>query len=167
MRDVPLVIWYTQVFKVPLIFTVSHVAAHHKMPPLSKTHICNERTCILRCILSTGKSWPCPHHEGIWEEQRYTPLILSLNARQRSVTNFIQHSSPQSHWMGGWAGPRACLDALEKRNLSCPYQELKSRSSKPQPIHCTNYGILALPLSSSFNYSCKTSFLAPFLNSLT
>jgi hypothetical protein len=59
------------------------------------------------------------------------------------------------------------MDVLEKRNFSCPYQELKSGSSKPQPIHYTNYDILALPLSNSFNYSCSdklSSTFSEFLN---
>jgi hypothetical protein len=28
---------------------------------------------------------------------------------------------PNTHWIGGWVGPRASLD-VEKRKISCPYQ---------------------------------------------
>jgi hypothetical protein len=29
-----------------------------------------------------------------------------------------------THWLGGWVGPSAGLDAVEYRTLSCPYREL-------------------------------------------
>jgi hypothetical protein len=32
-----------------------------------------------------------------------------------------------THWLGGWAGPRACPDAVEKRNISWPCRESKTR----------------------------------------
>jgi hypothetical protein len=38
---------------------------------------------------------------------------------------------------GGWMGPRASLDAVEKRKISYPCQELNSSSSAIQPAaHC-------------------------------
>jgi hypothetical protein len=31
--------------------------------------------------------------------------------------------APGIHWLGGWVGLGAGLDAVEKRNISCPYRE--------------------------------------------
>jgi len=29
-----------------------------------------------------------------------------------------------THWIGGWVGPRASLDVLEKIKIPCPYKDL-------------------------------------------
>jgi hypothetical protein len=38
---------------------------------------------------------------------------------------------PGTDWIGGWVGLRAGLDAVEKRNISCPCQELNPQVSRP------------------------------------
>jgi hypothetical protein len=30
---------------------------------------------------------------------------------------------PGTDWIGGWVGPRAGLDSVDKRTISCPCQE--------------------------------------------
>jgi hypothetical protein len=43
-------------------------------------------------------------------------LKLDLVTMWRWVVRF---TPPGTHWMGGWLGPRACLDVVEKRKM-CP-----------------------------------------------
>jgi hypothetical protein len=45
-----------------------------------------------------------------------------------------------THWIGGWVGPRAILDAVVKRKIPNPHQELNPRTLIVQPIaqHYTN-----------------------------
>jgi hypothetical protein len=38
-----------------------------------------------------------------------------------------------THWVRGWVGPRACLDAVVKRKIPCPSWDRNPRSSSPQP----------------------------------
>jgi len=35
--------------------------------------------------------------------------------------------APDTHWIGGWLGPRACLDALVQRKILSPYRDLHPR----------------------------------------
>jgi hypothetical protein len=43
-------------------------------------------------------------------------------------------SVPDTHWTGSWVGPRISLNILEKREISCPFQKLKTNYSVLQPI---------------------------------
>jgi hypothetical protein len=33
--------------------------------------------------------------------------------------------APSTHWIGDWVGPRASLDSMKKRKISCSCQRLK------------------------------------------
>jgi hypothetical protein len=38
---------------------------------------------------------------------------------------------PGTHWVGGWVGPRAGLDAVVKRKIPSPYRDSNPLSSSP------------------------------------
>jgi hypothetical protein len=42
--------------------------------------------------------------------------------------------APGTHWIGGWVGPRAVLDAVVKRKIHCPCQESNPSTPIVQPI---------------------------------
>jgi hypothetical protein len=49
---------------------------------------------------------------------------------------------PGTHWIGGWVGPRACLDDLDKRKfLTLPGLELRpfSRPARSQSLYRLRY----------------------------
>jgi len=47
--------------------------------------------------------------------------------------------TPSTHWLGGWAGPKADVDVGEKRKIpSLPPQEIKNQSSSLQPSYYTD-----------------------------
>jgi hypothetical protein len=52
---------------------------------------------------------------------------------------------PGTHWIGGWVGPRAVLDAV-KRKIPSPYRESNPRTPIVQPVaQCyTDWAITAL-----------------------
>jgi hypothetical protein len=43
--------------------------------------------------------------------------------------------APGTHWIGGWVGPRAVLDAVVKRKISSPRRESNLRTPIVQPVH--------------------------------
>jgi hypothetical protein len=52
-----------------------------------------------------------------------------------------------THWIGGWMGPRASLYAVEKRTISCPLR--KSNPGRPPLLKPSYYrGILVLGMTS-------------------
>jgi hypothetical protein len=42
--------------------------------------------------------------------------------------------APGTHWIGGWVGPRAVLDAVVKRKIPSPGRESKPRTPIVQPV---------------------------------
>jgi hypothetical protein len=64
-------------------------------------------------------------------EWRYSSSIVDLGTRWRWVVSFtLREIGPGTHWIGGWVGPRAGLDAVEKRQI------FPRRESNPgRPAH--------------------------------
>jgi hypothetical protein len=60
------------------------------------------------------------------EEERYSSTILDLCSGWREVVSFTLRplypgeSAPDTHWIGGWVGPRTSLNTGEKRIISAP-----------------------------------------------
>jgi hypothetical protein len=65
------------------------------------------------------------------EEWRYSSTDLDLSAR---------FTVPGAHWMGGWVRPRTGVDAVEKREISCPCRELNPyRPTRSPSLNQLNY----------------------------
>jgi hypothetical protein len=44
------------------------------------------------------------------------------------------------HWIGGWVGPRAVLDAVEKKKISCSCRErIPGRPARSQSLYLLSY----------------------------
>jgi hypothetical protein len=42
--------------------------------------------------------------------------------------------APDTHWIGGWVGPRAVLDAVVKKKIPIPSRESSPRTPIVQPV---------------------------------
>jgi hypothetical protein len=96
-------------------------------------------------------------HEGVLGEWRYSStrsLTSSLDGGEWSASRPShfppRERAPGIHWIGGWVGPRAVLDAVVKRKIPSPRRESNSRTPIVQPVaQCyTDWAITALVLTS-------------------
>jgi hypothetical protein len=46
----------------------------------------------------------------------------------------LRERAPITHWIGGWVGPRAGLNTMEKRKIFCPYEESNLRHPAHSPL---------------------------------
>jgi hypothetical protein len=84
-------------------------------------------------------SW-APQYEGVRGEWKYSSTH-SLNSALDGGKWWASHAgcfipgerSPGSHWRGGWAGPRAGLDAVVKNKISNPRRESNPRTRTSSP----------------------------------
>jgi hypothetical protein len=78
----------------------------------------------------------------------------------RSVRFTSRERSLSIHWIGGWMGPRAVLDAVVKRIIPSPRRESNPRTPIVQPVaqRYTNWAVTAL---------CKYYFKCNYMKELT
>jgi hypothetical protein len=75
------------------------------------------------------------------EEWRYNSthsLTSALGGGEWSASRPGRFTSreraPGTHWIGGWVGPRAVLDAVVKRIIPSPRRESNPRTPIVQPV---------------------------------
>jgi hypothetical protein len=75
-----------------------------------------------------------PRHEGVLGEWNYSSthsLTSALDGGEKSALRpgrFIpRERASGTHWIGGWVGPRAILDAVVKRKIPSPRRESNPR----------------------------------------
>jgi hypothetical protein len=72
-------------------------------------------------------------------ERRYSTTILEFGTIWKRVVSFSPgHFNPRetvsgTYWIGGWVSPGNCLEAVKKRKISFPCQELNPGRPGPCP----------------------------------
>ena len=90
--------------------------------------------------LSHKSSCSCAHHEGIWVSWCIVPCIHNLGIRWRWVISlttrplYPRGKTPSKNWTEKWVHLRAGMEVLDKRKISCTYQEMNYDSSIGQPV---------------------------------
>jgi hypothetical protein len=81
-----------------------------------------------------------PRHGGVLGEWRYSSahsLTSALGGSEwsdsRPGRSTPRERAPGTHWIGGWVGPRAVLDAVVKRKTPSHRQESNPRTPTIQP----------------------------------
>jgi hypothetical protein len=60
-------------------------------------------------------------------------LASALDGASRTGHFTSEKRGPGTDWIGGWVGPRVCLDAVEKRKTSYPCRGSNYHSFVDQP----------------------------------
>jgi hypothetical protein len=58
---------------------------------------------------------------------------MEVSGQLHAPAAYPRERAPRTHWIGGWMGPRAVLDAVVKKIISSPRRELNPRSPIIQP----------------------------------
>jgi prepilin signal peptidase PulO-like enzyme (type II secretory pathway) len=76
--------------------------------------------------------------KAYWVEWRYSSthsLTSELDGGEWSASRHGRFTPrervPGTHWIGGWVGPRAFLNAVVNRKIPSPHRTLEPRSSSP------------------------------------
>jgi hypothetical protein len=120
-----------------------------------------------------GNLFPClffnwtPRHEGALGKWKYSSthsLTSALEGGEWSASRlgrFIpRERAPDTHWIGGWVGPRAVLDAVVKRKIPKPCWESNPRTLIVQTVaqRFTDWTITALcQRGMKINKGCRWS----------
>jgi hypothetical protein len=116
----------------------------------SGTMLMNQILVIRKSVVNNN--W-ASRHEGVLGEWRYSSthsltsaLDESEGLASRPGRFTPRERAPGTHWIGGWVGPRAVLDAVVKRKIPSPRLELNPRTPVVQPVaqRYTDWAIMAL-----------------------
>jgi hypothetical protein len=73
-----------------------------------------------------------------WRYSSTHPLTSALDGGEWSASRPYRFTprerAPGTHWIGGWVGPRAVLDAVVKRKIPSPLWESNPRIPIVQPV---------------------------------
>jgi hypothetical protein len=89
---------------------------------------------------------------GEWRQSSTHSLATALDKGEWSASRpgrFIpRERAPLTHWIGGWVGPRAVLDAVVKGKIHSPRRESNPRTPIVQPVAqlYTDWAITARPV---------------------
>jgi len=60
---------------------------------------------------------------GVKKKKGTVIPVHAMEAHKGSGGIASQGEKPNTHYIGGWVGPRASLDILEERKICCSYQD--------------------------------------------
>jgi hypothetical protein len=117
---------------------------------------------INKVMLSLCLTNKALHHEGVWGSGCIDPGFLDLGTWWRWVVSFTpqplypREKAPSTHWIGGWVGPRAGLDNVEKTKfLTLPGLELRplGHPARSQSLYWLRYPSSYYSLIGVCNYT--------------
>jgi hypothetical protein len=106
------------------------------------------------CCKTESKAVPLHAMEAHGGRGGIAPTHFNLGTRWGWVVSVTPRPrfTPGTHWIGGWVGPRAGLDAGARRNILCPWRGSNLDRPIVQPVrsqtlYCLSYrGSIPIPL---------------------
>jgi hypothetical protein len=128
---------------------------------------CTTRKLKIKLSLCLTKHHAMKTYLGV-EGQLHAFLTSALDGGEWSASRLCRFTpserAPGTHWIGGWVGSRAFLDAVAKRKIPSPAENrtLEPRSSSPQcsaiPTELfEDYKLKSFLSGNSFHYSVNNS----------
>jgi hypothetical protein len=111
-----------------------------------------------------------PRHEGVLGEWRYRSahsLTSGLDGGEWTASRPGRFTSreraPSTHWIGGWVGSRAVLDAVSKRKISYPRRDSNPDHPIFQPVvsRYTDWAIPTLGIGLYIQKRVTESYVSP------
>jgi hypothetical protein len=98
---------------------------------------------VKKVKLSRYTPW---RHMGERRYSSYSYLTSALDGGEWSASRpgraILGERTPGTHWIGGWVGPRAGLDAGARRKILCPCRGSNpDRPARSQTLYCLSYRI--------------------------
>jgi hypothetical protein len=116
------------------IVGLSHVVLLHAVHRKVKVEV------MLKVKLSLCFDW-APRHESVLGSGGIAPRILWPRALDGDEWSALRpghftprERCPDTHWIRGWVGPRAVLDAVVKRKIPSPRRESNPKIPIVQPV---------------------------------
>jgi hypothetical protein len=134
---------------------------------LERTRNNHQLSCKVK--LSLCFNW-APRHEDVLGEWSYSSMHTLTSAldggewlASRSGRLTPRERAHGTHWIRGWMGPRAVVDAVVKRKIPSPCQESNPRTPIVQPIaqRYTDWAVTALichVVSFKFGLGMRTEY---------
>jgi hypothetical protein len=127
----------------------AYSATSEPFHPLAHLSLC-DIVFSVKVKLSLCFNW-APRHEGVLGEWRYSSTLffgIGTTWGEWSVSRpgrFTPRGrAPVTHWIRGWVGPRAVLEAVVKTKIFIPRLKSNPRTPIVQPVaqYCTDWAIL-------------------------
>jgi hypothetical protein len=103
-------------------------------------HLINMNYCNVKKVKSLCFNWESRHEGvlGVWRYSSIHSLTSALHGGEWSAPSLGHFTAREraalTHWIRGWVGSRALLDAVVKSKIPSPRWESNSRKPIVQPV---------------------------------
>jgi hypothetical protein len=113
---------YTQsTIAVSLIF-ISEILSNAKKEKAQQTRRGPFNAIHVYNVVHNTLLYGAPCYEGVLESGDIELPVLDAGGWSASCPGCFTPRQPCTNWTGGWMGPRASLDTVKNRKISCPHQ---------------------------------------------
>jgi hypothetical protein len=132
--------WPSCLWSVSIVFIIFPQTLSIYFLSLRQQHKTTTKVKLTLCLINKALC-----HEDIWGSGGIAPPFLTsaLDGGEWSASRpyriIPRERAPGTHWVGGWVGPRAGLDAVEEKHFALPGIEPGASSPSLYRLRCLAY----------------------------